>query len=147
MRTWMNRTEATHNLFVRDPTTTGDLLYPIHEVIPPPQEHRIVLNGQMVLLSQCGSWQEILTNEVDQIPGLPPTLCLTVPSSAEFDALLYFLHDHDEQHLYESLLDRWDEGSLVGERNLRNFAMNVRHLGVIDARIRGVLRAVLEAEI
>lgn len=98
----------------------------------------------MVLLSQCGAWQEILTVEEVELPGLPQTIRLTIPSTAEFDDLLCFLHDQDEQRLYNSLLDRWDNGTVDGEHALKSFALNVRYLGILDARISGVLRAVIE---
>lgn len=80
----------------------------------------------------------------EQAPDRPPLLSLIVPAIKQFDALLFWLHHHDEQVLYEFLKGIWANGTIGGQYRLRGFCMNVRHLGIVDPRIRGIVLAVLE---
>lgn len=80
----------------------------------------------------------------DRAPGRPPLFSLTVPAIDEFDPLLFWLHHHDRDLLHSYLEKAWDHGSIGGQYKVRGFCMNVRHLGVVDARLRSVVLSVLE---
>lgn len=72
-----------------------------------------------------------------------PILKLRIPSVKHFDALLQYMHTHDERQLTKRLKEVWNCGVPTGQQGLRDFAANVRYLGVVDDRIRACAEHVL----
>ena len=117
---WLNPTQATHNLIIKACHDYGNIrnveVYAVHE---------------MVLLTQCANWQDVLIGQQSS-PHTLPILKIKVPFPEDMFSLMEFLHLHDEQRLYQLL---------VHDRPaISNFICNVRALGVHDPRIKWVLQ-------
>lgn len=135
-QTWSDHSLATHTLIIHELGQVNGtleahlktLLYPIHD---------------MVLLTQCGNWEDTLQyrDEID-VDDTLPTLRIAVPHTDTIDPLLRFLHFHNAEDLYDTLLRLYDTPE-QGDTLLVHFARNVRALGVLDGRIPAIVRAVL----
>lgn len=120
---------ATHILHVT--SVTGETAsVPIHD---------------LVLVAQCLEVWRLVTlvpappksEGVDCKPGL---FVENVPHLDAFAVLLRWLYTHDEDELYDTL-----EGlQLNREELLLGFAQNCQFWGVIDTRVQGVVRTILE---
>ena len=62
-----------------------------------------------------------------------------LPHLESFGTLLRWLYTNDEEEVYQALAGM-EDGGLYG------FAMNCRFWGVVDVRIRGVMRALLSGD-
>lgn len=69
---------------------------------------------------------------------------IRVPHIPSLDALLTFLHDHEESRLHCVLASNWDNGSCDGVRWLLGFTANVGTLGILNDSLRGVVWSIVE---
>jgi len=117
---------ATHHLHLKT-ATHGTQVVPVHNLVFDAQ----CLNWRHVIKSPDATSAREITRKAVVIEGLPHL--------ESFGTLLRWLYTNNEEEVYHALV-RMEEGGLYG------FAMNCRFWGVVDVRIRGVMRAVLSSD-
>ena len=120
---FLNEKTATHDLHLTS-VNHETAIIPIHD---------------LVLVAQCLDIQHIVTLRSNSPKGKkskPSLFVENVPDLDSFRILLKWLYTNNEDELYETLGDSF--------QLLFRFAMNCKFWGIIDFRVTGVIRTLLE---
>lgn len=120
---FLNEKTATHNLHLTSVNHESTVL-PIHD---------------LVLIAQCFEVQDLVTlrsNSPGNTKSKPSLFVENVPDLDSFRILLKWLYTNNEDELYEILRDSF--------HLLLGFAMNCKFWGIVDFRVTGVIRKLLE---
>ena len=122
---FLNEKSATHTLHLTN-LRNEIAVMPVHD---------------LVLVSQCLNIRQIITRQTTKTRKAKPALLVSsVPDLDSFGILLKWLYTNDEDELYEII-----STSQIEKRELLcGFALNCRFWGIVDSRVTGVIRALLE---
>ena len=123
---FLDEESATHHLHLKT-ATHGTQVVPAHNLVLDAQ----CLNWRHVIKSPDPTATREIMSKAVIIEGLPHL--------ESFGTLLRWLYTNDEEEVYQALAGM-EDGGLYG------FAMNCRFWGVVDVRIRGVMRALLSGD-
>src|SRR5208282_4572918 len=102
-------------------------------------ETAVIPIHDLVLVAQCLEIQRLVTpqsNSPKNKKSKPSLFFDNVPDLDSFRILLKWLYTNDEDELYETLRDSF--------QLLFGFAMNCKYWGIIDFRVTGLIRTLLE---
>jgi len=122
---FLNEKSATHTLHLKN-LRNETAVMPIHD---------------LVLVAQCLNIRQIITLQTPKTRTAKPSLLVSnVPDLDSFGILLKWLYTNDEDELYEIITtSQLDKRELIC-----GFALNCQFWGIVDSRVRAVIRALLE---